>query len=107
MTNTLFYLNEFVGICPISCACHSLGGPLGSMPLNQYGFCENFCSKPEPSIDRAGFCGSSLEYRKQGSTDCLGCKGSLNRYFIELRISNDISSKHCISYNDLFFNSFL
>ena len=47
------------------------------MPLNEHGFCEHFCSKPVKNVDRNGFCGSSLEYRKEGSTDCQGCKGIL------------------------------
>ena len=65
----------WIGICPIACACHSLDGPLGSMPLNEHGFCEHYCSKPTTNIDHAGFCGSSSEYRGEGSTDCRGCKG--------------------------------
>ena len=62
-------------MCPLECACHSLEGPLGSMPLNKDGFCEYYCSKPEQNIGRAGFCGISSEYSKEGSTDCEGCKG--------------------------------
>ena len=53
------------------------------MPLNQHGFCEHYCSKPTSNIDHAGFCGSSSEYRREGSTDCRGCKGIvLCRYLL-------------------------
>ena len=61
--------------CPIECACRESDAPLGSRPLNEYGFCEHFCSKPTSEIDRIGVCGRSWEYMQDGSTDCRGCKG--------------------------------
>ena len=61
--------------CPIECACRESNSPLGGRPLNGYGFCEHFCSKPPSKIDGMGVCGMSLEYKQAGSTDCRGCKG--------------------------------